>query len=157
MNGNRETILVVDDVPDNIDVLVGILREDYRVIFATNGPDALATAQRQKPDLILLDVMMPGMSGFEVCTRLKHDIRTRDIPVIFITALSEFRDEEKGLGLGAVDYLHKPSHPAVVMQRVRVHLQLHNQNRALEDKVRERTRDLEQSRIEIVRRLGRAA
>lgn len=154
---SRETILVVDDVPDNIDVLAGILREEYRVLFATNGPDALASARKQKPDLILLDVMMPGMSGFEVCQKLKDDLRTRDIPVIFITALTDFQDEQKGLEMGAVDYLHKPSHPAIVRQRVKVHLQLHNQNLALEAKVRDRTRALEESRIELVRRLGRAA
>lgn len=153
----RETILVVDDIPDNIDVIAAILRESYRVIVATNGPDALLTARKQKPDLILLDVMMPGMGGFEVCQRLKEDVCTQDIPVIFLTALSDSRDEHKGLALGAVDYLHKPSHPAVVRQRVKVHLQLHNQSRTLEAKVKERTSALEQSRVALVRCLGRAA
>ncbi len=154
---SKETILVVDDVPDNIDVLASILKEDYRVIVATNGAAALNTAKKQKPDLILLDVMMPGMSGYEVCQKLKEDPHTQDIPVIFVTALSTSQEEYKGLELGAVDFLHKPSHPAVVRQRVRIHLQLHNQNKALETKVKERTQALEHSRIEVVRSLGRAA
>jgi putative two-component system response regulator len=156
MNPNhRETILIVDDVPENIGILAGILDTEYRVIFATNGPDALTAAQLQpKPSLILLDVMMPDMDGHEVCRRLKADLRTESIPVIFITALAGAGDEEIGLNLGAVDYLHKPCRPAIVLQRVRIHLRLYNQNLALEEKVRERTRELEETRIEIVRRLG---
>ena len=152
-----ETILVVDDVPENIDVLAGILRPLYRVKFATNGADALEICQHDAPSLVLLDVMMPGMSGHEVCRRLKADLRTCDLPIIFLTALTESRDEELGLALGAVDYLHKPCKPAIVLQRVRIHLELHNQNQALEAKVKERTRQLEDSRLEIIRRLGRAA
>lgn len=152
-----ETILVVDDVPENIDVLAGMLRPRYRVQFATNGPDALELCLRDPPSLILLDVMMPVMSGYDVCRRLKADMRLCDIPVIFLTALTESRDEEMGLALGAVDYLHKPCKPAIVAQRVRIHLDLHNQNLVLEARVRERTRQLEDSRIEIIRRLGRAA
>jgi putative two-component system response regulator len=154
---SMETILVVDDIPENIDVLAGILRPHYQVKFATNGRDALELCQGDPPSLVLLDVMMPGMSGHEVCQRLKADLRTGDIPVIFLTALVETRDEEIGLALGAVDYLHKPCHPAIVLQRVRIHLQLHNQNLALEAKVRERTRQLDDTRVEIIRRLGRAA
>jgi len=154
---DRQTILVADDVPENIGFLAEVLEADYRVTFATNGPDALAAAlARPQPSLILLDVMMPGLDGYEVCRRLKADLRTQDIPVIFLTAQSNVSDEEVGLKLGAVDYLHKPCHPAIVRQRVRIHLELHNQNRVLEERVRERTRELEETRIEIVRRLGRA-
>jgi putative two-component system response regulator len=158
MNRNtRETILVVDDVPENISILAEILRADYRVTFAANGADALVAAQAQpQPSLILLDVMMPGISGHEVCRQLKADLRTQGIPVIFLTAQADVSDEAYGLGLGAVDYLHKPCHPAIVRQRVRIHLDLHNQNLALEDRVRERTRELDETRIEVVRRLGRA-
>lgn len=153
----RETILVVDDVADNIAILVDILGSDYRVTFATNGPEALTAAQTQPhPSLILLDVMMPDMDSHEVCRRLKADLRTRGIPVIFLTAQNDVSNEEVGLKLGAVDFLHKPCHPAIVLQRVRIHLELHNQNLALEDRVRERTCELEETRIEIVRRLGRA-
>lgn len=152
----QETILLVDDSPEIIDVLGEILRPTYRVKFAVNGGDALAIAQRSPPGLILLDVMMPGIDGHEVCRRLKADLRTRDVPVIFITASSDAHDEQLGLELGAVDYLHKPLNPPLVLQRVRIHLELHNQNLALEAKVRERTRQLEDTRREIVRRLALA-
>ena len=156
-NSERSTILVVDDVPANIDILASVLGNEYRVTFATDGLDALAAAQSQpKPGLILLDVMMPGMDGYDVCRRLKTDLRTSDIPIIFLTAQSDVSDEEFGLSLGAVDYLHKPCHPAIVRQRVRIHLELHRQNQALEERVRERTKELEETRVEIVRRLGRA-
>ncbi|SMF97262.1 response regulator receiver modulated metal dependent phosphohydrolase [Methylomagnum ishizawai] len=151
-----ETLLLVDDSPQIIDVLGEILRPRYRVKFATNGPDALALARKAPPSLILLDVMMQGIGGHEVCRRLKADPRTRDVPVIFITASDAAADEQLGLELGAVDYLHKPLNPPLVLQRVRIHLDLHNQNLALEAKVRERTRQLEETRIEIVRRLGMA-
>jgi putative two-component system response regulator len=153
----RETLLVVDDLAENIDLMVDILRDKYRVLVATNGTDALATALTCTPDLILLDVMMPGMNGYETCQHLKSDGRTSNIPIIFVTALGETRDEQIGLELGAVDFLHKPCHPAIVQKRVRLHLDLRNQHRLLEAKVQERTRQLEESRLEVIRRLGRAA
>lgn len=143
---SNETILVVDDVPENIDFLADILGSHYRVTFATNGQEALAVAfQQPQPSLILLDVMMPVMDGYETCRHLKTDLRTQGIPVIFLTAQSDASDEEVGLLLGAVDYLHKPCHPAIVLQRVRIHLELHNQNLALEERVRERTRELDET------------
>ena len=153
----KETILVVDDVPDNIAVLSGILRSDFRVICATGGEDALEVVQQQPVDLILLDVMMPDMDGYEVCRRLKADITTREIPVIFVTALSAPLDEAYGLGLGAVDYLHKPCHDSIVHLRVLMHLERRNNSLALERLVRERTADLNQLHLDIVQRLGRAA
>ena len=158
MNGlENETILVVDDAAENIALLSDILGDDYRVIFARDGLEALHLAQKTpQPNLILLDVMMPGMDGYETCRRLKSDLRTRGIPVIFLTAHSDVNNEEIGLRLGAVDYLHKPCHPAIVLQRVRIHLEAHNQNLALEQRVRERTAELEETRLEIIRRLGRA-
>jgi putative two-component system response regulator len=152
-----ESILIVDDVSLNIDVLSAILSPHYRVLSAGSGAEALEICQRDPPSLLLLDVMMPGMDGHAVCQHLKSDLRTRDIPVIFLTALSDARDEAFGLSLGAVDYLHKPCNSAIVLQRVRIHLDLHNQNLALEAKVKARTRQLEETRIQIVRRLGRAA
>lgn len=153
----RETILVVDDVADNIAAMAEILGAEYRVTFATTGTDALEMAQSQpQPSLILLDLVMPAMDGHEVCRRLKADLRTRDIPVIFITALSDAQSEEVGLKLGGVDYLHRPCHPAIVLQRVRIHLDLHNQNVALERRVRDRTSELERARMQIVQRLARA-
>lgn len=151
------TILVVDDVPENIAVLAGILRGLYRVIIATNGADALALANQNTVDLILLDVMMPDLSGYEVCQRLKSNMVTRDIPVIFVTSLGDQCDEARGLELGAVDYLQKPCHADIVRLRVKIHLENHNQNLALERRVSERTLELENSRKEVVRRLGRAA
>ena len=157
MTLDRETILVVDDLPENIDLMANILRDHYRVLIASNGQDALNTVRRHTPDLILLDIMMPDMDGYQVCQQLKQDPRSRDIPVIFVTALTETREEQRGLDLGAVDFLHKPCHPDIVKRRVRIHLDSLNQSRALEAKVRERTEQLEQSRIDLIRRLGRAA
>lgn len=154
----RETILVVDDIAENIASMSGVLGEAYRVIFALNGTDALAAAQAEpRPSLVLLDVLMPGMDGHEVCRRLKADPATRGIPVIFLTSQDDAANEEQGLKLGAVDYLHKPCHPAIVRQRVRVHLDLHNQTAALEKRVRERTQELERTRLEILQRLSRAS
>jgi len=151
------TILVVDDIPENISTLAGMLRDQYRVLFATSGVNALDIVRQQKIDLILLDVMMPEMDGYEVCRRLKADIVTKEIPVIFVTALTEVQDETRCLELGAVDFLHKPCHASIVRLRVQLHLEHHNQSHALERLVRERTRELEDTPIEIVRRLGRAA
>ncbi len=152
-----ETILVVDDVPENIAVLAGILRGTYKIMIATNGADALSLVSQFPIDLILLDVMMPGMSGYQVCQHLKDNLATRHIPVIFVTSLGERCDEERGLLLGAADYLQKPCHASIVRLRVKMHLELHNQNLTLERRVTERTLELENSRKEIVRRLGRAA
>lgn len=151
------TILVVDDLQENISTLAGMLRGQYRVLFAKCGADALEIVRQQSIDLILLDVMMPEMDGYEVYRRLKADIVLREIPVIFVTALADVQDEAKGLELGAVDFLHKPCHASIVRLRVQLHLERHNQSHALERLVRERTQELEETRIEIVRRLGRAA
>lgn len=154
----RAVVLVVDDIPENIDVLSGILRPNYRVKAALNGRRALLIARSDpQPDLILLDIMMPGMDGYEICRRLKGDPRTSAIPVIFVTAKSEVEDETQGLELGAVDYIVKPVNPAIVTARVRTHLALYDQNRELERKVRERTDELASTRLQIIRRLGRAA
>ena len=99
----RATLLVVDDMIENIEILNNVLSDHYRVLFATNGSDALAVAREQLPDLILLDVLMPEMDGREVCARLKQNPDTREIPVIFVTAKDQEEDEEIGLQLGAVD------------------------------------------------------
>ncbi len=151
------TILVVDDNADNIDVLNGILRPHYKIKAALNGELALRIVKKQKPDLILLDVMMPGMDGHEVCRQLKSNPVTSDIPVIFVTAKSEIQDETIGFQLGAVDYITKPVSVAIVKARVETHLALYSQQRELERKVRARTEQLEITQLEIIRRLGRAA
>jgi PleD family two-component response regulator len=121
----REKILIVDDNPENLMTLMNILKDDYTVIAATSGEKGLDLASKEpKPDIIILDIIMPGIDGYEVCRRLQRDLPTRDIPVIFITAKTEVDDEAKGLDLGAVDYIGKPVNPAIVRARVRNHLEL---------------------------------
>lgn len=117
-------ILVIDDIPANIKSLNGILAADYSILFATHWEKALEIAGRTLPDLILLDIMMPDMDGYEICRRLKADPATQEIPVIFITALDSDADEEKGLAIGAADYIAKPFRPAIVKLRVHNHLKL---------------------------------
>ena len=120
----KQTILVVDDTEIDIDVLLEILSNDYIVRVAANGESALDSVKDSLPDLILLDVLMPGLHGFEVCYRLKANRSTQNIPVIFITSLAEVQDETHGLELGAVDYITKPFNPAIVRARIKNHLEL---------------------------------
>ena len=125
MSAEKKTVLLVDDEPANLQIVNSILKDTYKTRIATNGAKALELAnQDPAPDLILLDVMMPEMDGYEVCSRLKSDDRTRDIPVIFLTGQTEIDDETRGFEVGAVDYIHKPFSPAVVQARVRTHLVL---------------------------------
>ena len=155
---SQPTVLVVDDVPENIDVLAGILRPEYKVKVSLNGEKALEIAKAgPAPDLILLDIMMPGIDGYEVCRRLKADLTTRRIPVIFVTAKGEVRDEALGFEVGGVDYITKPVSPPIVQARVRTHLALYDQARALSGLVRQRTQALNDTRLQVIRRLGRAA
>ena len=155
---HKQIILVVDDMPANIDILSAILQEEYTVKAATSGRKALEIVESsQPPDLILLDIMMQDMDGYEVCRRLKMNPLTRRIPVIFVTTKRAVEDEAAGFACGAVDYLSKPVSPPIVRARVRTQLALYDQNRVLEDKVRERTAELNDTRLEIVRRLGLAA
>src|SRR5262245_6551704 len=122
---SKKLILIVDDSPTNIAVVSALLRDSFYAKVATNGEKALAIANgAEKPDLILLDVMMPGMDGYEVCQRLKDNPATRDIPVIFLTAKTEETDEEKGFDVGAVDYIHKPFSGPIVLARVRTQIAL---------------------------------
>jgi putative two-component system response regulator len=155
---SRQTILIADDTPENIDLLSALLRQDYRVKVATSGEKALAIVNSaEPPDLILLDIMMPGMNGYDVCRRIKDNLDRRGIPIIFVTAMTSIEDERLGLEIGAVDYITKPISPPIVMARVRTHLALYDQTRVLEDRVRARTAELFASRQQIIRRLGRAA
>ena len=122
---DKKLILIVDDTPTNIAVVSGLLKDSFQTKVATNGEKTLAIATgAEKPDLILLDVMMPGMDGYEVCRKLKDNPATRDIPVIFLTAKTEEIDEEKGFDVGAVDYIHKPFSGPIVLARVRTQLAL---------------------------------
>lgn len=139
----QQRVLVVDDTPENIEVLRQALRDRYAVIAAIKGEKALEIARGSNPpDIILLDIMMPGLDGYEVCRRLKADPATRDIPVIFVTALDQTGDEARGLELGAVDYIRKPFEPILVHARVHNHLELKRHREQLEDLVAERTREL---------------
>ncbi|HSX49977.1 MAG TPA: two-component system response regulator [Cellvibrio sp.] len=131
----KSTILVVDDTPDNLTLMSGLLKDNYRVKIANNGARALKIAESDTPpDLILLDIMMPEMDGYEVCRRLKADVKTRDIPVIFLTAKTEVVDETHGFELGASDYITKPISPPIVLARVETHLAIKRVQDFLKDK-----------------------
>ena len=138
-------LLVVDDEPTNLKIMRQVLGDDYRLSFAKNGDDAIALAHTEKPDLILLDIMMPGMTGYEVCSQLKTKADTVNIPVIFISALNDDIDEMRGFESGAVDYIFKPVRPGIVKARVKNHLSL------------VRAEQLKITHIQIIERLGRAA
>ncbi|MBO9678744.1 MAG: two-component system response regulator [Acidovorax sp.] len=142
---NRPRLLVVDDEPTNLQVLRLVLQADYRLLFATDGERALAIARQQRPDLVLLDIMMPQLDGYAVCRALKADPATAPIPVIFVTALTDSQDEARGFEAGGVDYITKPVSAPVVRARVRTHLSL------------VRLDELRETRLQIVQRLGRAA
>ena len=142
----NSTILIVDDLESNIDLLMETLENDYDIVVAMDGIEALESVKLDMPDLILLDIMMPNMDGYEVCKRLKQDPLTRLIPIIFLTAMGSMKDEAKGLSLGASDFIVKPFNPAIVKTRVGIHLQLYHQNRILEEKVKDRTAELEASK-----------
>lgn len=148
------TILVVDDNPTNIQVLFDVLSEiGYRVAIAKSGEAALQRVQSYHPDIILLDVMMPGIDGFETCQRLKADSATRDIPVIFMTALSDSVDKVKGLSLGAVDYITKPIQHEEALARIRVHLQLRESQKSLQQQTTELSQaldNLKQAQVHLV-------
>lgn len=153
----QPNLLIVDDTPLNLDLLRDLLTPHYRVRLATSGENALKLIQKNPPDLILLDIMMPGMDGYTVCQTLKSDPRYTHIPIIFVTAMSDTHDETHGFEVGAVDYITKPISAPVVLARVKTHLALHNQQLALEQEVRERTEELHETRLQIIQRLGRAA
>lgn len=119
-----QTILIVDDARFNVQIITDILADDYHILSASSGQEALDIAMSQSVDLILLDIIMPGMDGYEVCHRLKNDPHTKNIPIIFVTAMTEVKDETKGLEMGAIDYIFKPVNPAIVKVRVKNHLEL---------------------------------
>ena len=153
----KQTVLIVDDTIENIDVLEAILMEDYKLKAATRGKIALKIAEKSQPDIILLDIMMPEMDGYEVCQKLKENPLTSHIPIIFVTAMNEEKDEAKGFNVGAVDYITKPVSPVIVKARLRTHLALSNQQKELDIQVKEKTKELQKSRVDLVRRLGLAA
>ncbi|WP_208320304.1 response regulator [Hypnocyclicus thermotrophus] len=154
---NKYTILIVDDTPENLDVLAGILNEEYNIKVAKNGKIALKIAEKFLPDLILLDIMMPEMDGYEVCRNLKNNIQTKNIPVIFVTAKDQEVDEKLGFEAGAVDYLTKPIRPTITKARIKTHLKLANQTKALAIEVDKKTKEIQNTQLEIIRKLGLAA
>ncbi|SFV11061.1 HD domain-containing phosphohydrolase [Pseudoduganella namucuonensis] len=133
----RPTVLVVDDTPANLSLLASLLGGEYRLQLANSGHKALALAQAEAPDLVLLDVMMPGLDGYEVCRRLKADARLARVPVLFLTARTSLEDEARGLALGAVDFIHKPISPPIVAARVRAQLALKDWQDHLQRRVSE--------------------
>jgi len=141
----KPTLLLVDDEPVNLRVLKRLLESECQLIFAKNGEEAIKLAEARQPNLILLDVMMPGLTGFEVCRHLKKQSKTKHIPVIFVTALNDEHDETEGFDAGAVDYITKPISPAIVKARVKTHLSLVQADELLN------------SRLQVVQRLGKAA
>ena len=155
---SKYKILIVDDLPANIKVMSELLRADYEVSATTSGSEALELAKTDpQPDLILLDIMMPEMDGYEVCRKLKESPVTRYIPVLFVTAMDEVADEAFGLSLGAVDYITKPVRPPIVRARIRTHLNLYRHKRHLDDLVMERTVQLKNGYIDTIRRLTLAS
>jgi putative two-component system response regulator len=151
----QKKVLIVDDTPENIYILTDILNDQYDVSVATTGEKALKIVSMVPDiDLILLDIMMPELDGYEVCAKLKADPDTAKIPVIFVTALTEEENEAKGLELGAVDYITKPFNPALVSARVKNHLELKNYRDKLEEMVREKTSELEITRDAMIESLG---
>lgn len=155
---SKPTVLVIDDTPSNLDVLTGILKDTYQVKVAINGHIGIKIAKTvPQPDLILLDIMMPDIDGFEVCRQLKSQPNTAHIPIIFVTAKIDPEDEVKGLSLGAVDYLTKPITPQIALQRVKTHIALYDQQRALFSQVKEKTREINLGKLETLNILGRAA
>lgn len=156
--GRRKTILIADDSEDIRSLFARILKADYDLKLASSGAEALLLADAEpQPDLILLDVRMPNLDGYEVCSRLKGDPLTAAIPVMFVSAASQTIDEAKGLLLGAVDYIAKPLKPPIILARLRTHLALNDQRRALEEQVGQRTGELHATRLQLIRRLARAA
>ena len=145
MKIDKAKLLVVDDEPANLQLMRQILQNDYQLMFSKDAPTAISLAEQHLPDLILMDIMMPGMSGYDAVSELKRRPATQHIPVIFVSAMSEVVDETQGFSVGAVDYIAKPVSPAIVRARVRTHLSLVN------------VKELHETRMQIIQRLGRAA
>jgi len=153
----RAKILVVDDIKQNLDVIKGLLSDSYNLMAATNGVMALKVARSNHPDLILLDIMMPDMDGYEVCKQLKADQKTADIAVVFLTAKAEIEDEEHGFELGAVDYITKPISPPILKARVKTHLENREYSKSLEQMVESRTLQLAQIQDATILAMGALA
>jgi putative two-component system response regulator len=144
----KSRVLIVDDEPGNIKILSNVLAQDYALSVATNGKQALEIARVQSPDIVLLDMIMPEMDGIEVCEALKANEDTKDIPVIFVTSMSDTANEERGLDAGAVDYISKPISPPIVKARVKIHIQNYLSKRFLENLLSSQTTTLDDAKEE---------
>lgn len=160
MSDDREKkqwrVLIVDDEINNLQLLRQILKNQYSISLATNGHEALEAAEEMDPDIILLDIMMPDIDGYETCVRLKANPKTAKIPVIFVTARAQVEDEQKGFKVGAIDYITKPVSAPIVLARVATHLSLYDQQRSFEIQLRKRTADLAESQRAAIHMLGEA-
>ena len=145
---DKNRVLIVDDEPGNIKILSNILAGEYSMSVATNGKQALEIARVQLPDIVLLDMIMPEMDGIEVCQALKSDESTKDIPVIFVTSMSDTANEERGLDAGAVDYISKPISPPIVKARIKIHIQNYLSKRFLENLLSSQTTSLDDAKEE---------
>ncbi|MFD1383797.1 HD domain-containing phosphohydrolase [Rhodanobacter aciditrophus] len=151
-----KSVLVVDDMADNIDILKGILKKHYDVRIAKSGAMALKSIEAKVPDLVLLDIMMPGMNGYEVCRKIKNNPMTAHVPVIFITAMTSVDDERKGFEVGAVDFITKPITPLTTLARVANHIALSEQDKRNKLIIKQRTSQLEESLVAAVKMLSEA-
>lgn len=153
---DKYVVLVVDDLPQNLDVMKGILLPDYDVRLTTKPNSVVGIAESVQPDIILLDIMMPEINGYQVCQQLKANPKTAKIPVVFVSAMTDIKDEKKGFEVGAVDYIAKPVVESIVKARVKTHLQLSNQMREAERLILQRTKELEASQKSAIHMLGEA-
>ncbi len=147
---NKRTILIIEDNPLNVDIYVGFLAGEYNVKVATRGDKGVALAERFRPDLILLDIVLPDVDGYEVCRKLKTSNETKEIPVISISALSDVKDQAEGLSSGASDYIIKPSNPELMMARIRIHMELKSRRESLDEQVKIRTKELESTKSALI-------
>lgn len=151
------SVLIVDDTAENLDVLTEILKDEYIVRATISGRAALKIAEKTLPDIILLDIMMPEMDGYEVCAKLKENPLTKSIPVIFVTARTQDEDQIRGFSVGAVDYITKPISPYIAKARIKTHIALSDQKKSLEIEVLRKTKELRDIKLEIIKKLGKAA
>lgn len=147
-------ILIIDDTEENIDILVDLLCDKYEILVALDGRRGIDLAKEHQPDLILLDIMMPGLNGYEVCELLKHNKGTLHIPIIFLTALSNIEDEKRGIDCGAIDFIHKPFHPPLILSRIKNNIFFKQYQNDLEHLVKIRSEKIEKTKEVIIKGMG---
>ena len=157
LDNEKQKILLVDDAYENIALFKTIFGNDYDIYEALNGEDALEIVRTILPDIVLLDIMMPGIDGYDVCREIKRDSLTNSIPIIFISALHEEADILKGFELGAADFISKPISPSIAKARVKTQLDSYSYQKTLEKKVIERTKEINNTRLEIIQKLSIAS